>query len=29
MTQFGYTKTTFKAELVVDHSLIEEAARLQ
>lgn len=28
MIQFGYTKTKFKAELVVDHSLIEEAARL-
>ena len=29
MKQFGYTKTTFKADLVVDNSLIEEAARLK
>lgn len=29
MVQFGYSKTRFKADLVVDHSLIDEAARLK
>jgi ABC-type nitrate/sulfonate/bicarbonate transport system substrate-binding protein len=29
MNQFGYTKTKVKVETVVDHSLLEEAARLK
>ena len=29
MVQFGYTKTKAKAESLVDHSLIDEAARLK